>query len=230
MRELSSLRASERIRRRLEDIYKQIGKFDPEHVQLRMGRTSISLEEVQQILSENEKTILVEYFYTGADEGGLEDLYNFVVSSKEVFVEKSRISIQRYIANLQLQFSNRARTSKVSSKDHAVEENQTRNLIILNNDVNNAQHGKSLKLDALDEFSELSISPISKYLRNAKIICFIPYGRNHYLPLHALRLYGKPIIMNHQVVYCPSASVLRFLDHKGDRSLMTCAAFGSKKG
>jgi len=53
------------------------------------------------------------------------------------------------------------------------------------------------------------------------IICFVPHGALHLVPLHALEVSGGPLIRRNPVVYAPSASVLASIarrDHRTDRS------------
>ncbi|AVV41801.1 hypothetical protein C6376_10460 [Streptomyces sp. P3] len=52
------------------------------------------------------------------------------------------------------------------------------------------------------------IQPLSRWAQPDDIICLIPHGRLHYLPLHALRIDGAYLIERNPVVYSPSASVL----------------------
>jgi len=64
------------------------------------------------------------------------------------------------------------------------------------------------------------------YLSEKDLIYFIPYGFLHYIPIHALHLNGEPIIKNHTVCYCPSASLIRFCKNKGSNKLKSCVSFG----
>jgi CHAT domain-containing protein/tetratricopeptide (TPR) repeat protein len=76
------------------------------------------------------------------------------------------------------------------------------------------------------ELSKYLIEPIADQLLTADLICFIPYGLLHKIPLHSLLLNNEPLINNHAVSYCPSSSLLTFLHGKGTGSLETCSAFG----
>lgn len=83
--------------------------------------------------------------------------------------------------------------------------------------------------DVSDTWLELShylIEPISELLVEGDLIYFVPYGLLHYLPLHALKLNGNPLIENHPVAYSPSASLVRFCQKRGSRTLNSCASFG----
>src|SRR6266498_5817468 len=53
------------------------------------------------------------------------------------------------------------------------------------------------------------IEPISRWAAPEDIVCLVPHGLLHYLPLHALKLEGKYLIERNPVVYCPSVSVLK---------------------
>jgi len=76
------------------------------------------------------------------------------------------------------------------------------------------------------QLSRCLIEPISEMLVEGDLICFIPYGLLHYVPLHALEKGGKVLIEDHAVVYCPSASLLRLCKNKGNRRLASCVSFG----
>jgi CHAT domain-containing protein/tetratricopeptide (TPR) repeat protein len=76
------------------------------------------------------------------------------------------------------------------------------------------------------DLSDYLVRPIAKYLTEGDLIYFIPYGLLHYLPIHALKLEGKPLITHHPVSYSPSASVIMYSQKKKSDKLVSCAAFG----
>ncbi len=76
------------------------------------------------------------------------------------------------------------------------------------------------------DLSDYLIRPIRNLLTGNDLVCFVPYGLLHSLPLHALEFEGKRLIENHAVVYAPSASLIRFCQNKGSGKLQTCTAFG----
>jgi CHAT domain-containing protein len=53
------------------------------------------------------------------------------------------------------------------------------------------------------------IAPLARWAEPGDIVCLVPHGPLHYLPLHALRLDGSYLIERNPVVYSPSAAVLR---------------------
>lgn len=60
------------------------------------------------------------------------------------------------------------------------------------------------------KFSSL-LSPLSKWSEPDDILCLIPYGILHDLPLHTLLLEGNYLIDRNPVFYCSSISVLQYL-------------------
>ena len=91
---------------------------------------------------------------------------------------------------------------------------------------NNTNDNNNEYLKQSKELSHYLIEPISSYLSNADLIYFVPFGKLHYIPLHALLLDNKPLIVNHAVAYIPSASLLKFVKNKGTGSLMNCLSCG----
>ncbi len=87
----------------------------------------------------------------------------------------------------------------------------------------------------LHQFDAL-VAPLAEHARPGDMLCLIPYGELHFLPLHALRVDGEPLIARHPIVYAPSATVLGFcqskrkLDAAGKPRLSTAAVFGDPTG
>lgn len=54
------------------------------------------------------------------------------------------------------------------------------------------------------------IAPICQWAKPNDIVYLIPYGLLHYVPLHALQIDGHYLIERNPIVYCPSASVLKY--------------------
>ena len=76
------------------------------------------------------------------------------------------------------------------------------------------------------ELGNYLIEPISEYLVKSDLIYFIPYGALHYIPIHALKLGGEPLIKSYPICYSPAASIIRFCKNKGSDKLKSCASFG----
>jgi len=51
-------------------------------------------------------------------------------------------------------------------------------------------------------------SALARYLQPGQLVCLVPAGFWHYLPLHACVLDGRPLIEDHPVVYGPSSAIL----------------------
>jgi tetratricopeptide (TPR) repeat protein len=76
------------------------------------------------------------------------------------------------------------------------------------------------------ELSKYLIEPIQDHLSKSDLIYLIPYGALHYLPIHALKLNGDPLIKNHPVCYSPASSIIPFCKNKRTGKLQECASFG----
>lgn len=173
---------------KLNEIYDKMEVFDQQYASIRQGKPQ-TLKEIQKILSQKAKTILVEY-YTIKDK-----IFIFVLSSEELKVRIVQLSdkqLNRYIRNYQ------------------------REMIEYRGDIG----------DTWQELNRYLIEPISDYLSKSDLIYFVPYGLLHYIPIHALKLNGEPIIKKHAVAYLPSASLLKFCKNKGSGVLNSCASFG----
>jgi CHAT domain-containing protein/Tfp pilus assembly protein PilF len=90
--------------------------------------------------------------------------------------------------------------------------------------INN--HAIEVNGDYWLQLSRFLIEPISELLVEDDLICFVPYGVLHYVPIHALELGGKALIEDHAVVYCPSASLLKLCKNKKKQKLESCISFG----
>ncbi len=76
------------------------------------------------------------------------------------------------------------------------------------------------------ELSNYLVKPISEYLDKSDLIYFIPYGALHYIPIHALKLGGEPLIKSYPICYSPAVSIIQFCKNKGSGKLEDCASFG----
>ena len=184
---------TERILQRLNLIYDEIGKVDPEYVSARRAKP-ISLDNILETLSLLKKaTILVEYFVTA------KETFIFVASSKNkelhiVPVPLSEDKLRGYVENFEKEVMNYHKFGNVG--------------------------------ESWLELSDYLIKPIQSLLTGHDLICFVPYGLLHSLPLHALKLEGERLIKTHPVVYSPSASLIRFNQNKGSGKLESCVSFG----
>jgi CHAT domain-containing protein len=81
------------------------------------------------------------------------------------------------------------------------------------------------KSEAWRRLSEAFTSPLSRYLKREHIVCLIPAGFWHFLPLHACWRDGSPLIETNPVYYGPSSAVL---SRPGDsqRQWQTCLSVG----
>jgi CHAT domain-containing protein len=83
----------------------------------------------------------------------------------------------------------------------------------------------------LHQFDALA-APLAEHTRPGDLLCLIPYGELHFLPFHALRVDGEPLVARNPIVYAPSATVLGFcqskrkLDATGRPQMATAAVFG----
>ncbi|MGI8718963.1 MAG: CHAT domain-containing protein [Nitrososphaeraceae archaeon] len=79
------------------------------------------------------------------------------------------------------------------------------------------------------KLSEHLIKPISEFLKEKKIIYFVPHRNLHYLPIHSLADSDKPLIENYAITYLPSASTLKFLHKRVENVISTCSSFAAAK-
>ena len=193
----------------LNKIYDKMLDIDPEYVSLRRPQ-HLELNQLQDFIKEryNTSSILVEYFLT------FEKLYIFLVTKDNLYIELvtelNSNTIQDYVDNYEKEVVNYP--SVIERGEHI---------------TNNWLYGLSKYL----------IEPIIPYLQqeNIDLICFVPHGIIHKLPLHALLLdiqqqeqekqSQKPLIEKYKVVYSSSASLLQFHKSKRDK-IQTCKAFG----
>jgi CHAT domain-containing protein/Tfp pilus assembly protein PilF len=77
------------------------------------------------------------------------------------------------------------------------------------------------------ELSQYLIEPIAKYLKRGDIIYIVPHGVLHYLPFHALRHNGKYLIEDFQIVYSPSASLIKYCQKKRHPEKERALVFGN---
>lgn len=77
---------------------------------------------------------------------------------------------------------------------------------------------------------DVLVEPLRRWAAPDDVVCLVPHGALHALPLHALGLDGAPLIERHPVATVPSASVLRYVRQRRggplDRSAWTAAVFG----
>lgn len=76
------------------------------------------------------------------------------------------------------------------------------------------------------EIARLVIEPIKEWTEGGDLICFVPHGPLHFIPLHALPVDNEPILRRHPIVYSPSSSVILGLHKKQKQTLRSCVAFG----
>lgn len=76
------------------------------------------------------------------------------------------------------------------------------------------------------QFSQL-LSPLAVWASPDDIVCLIPHGVLHDLPLHTLAAGGVRLIERNPVFYCPSASILQYtLGRPGGSARLRGAVFG----
>ncbi len=71
------------------------------------------------------------------------------------------------------------------------------------------RHLIDMGFDELWHRYDYLIGPVARWAAPDDIVCLVPHGWLHYLPLHALKLEGSYLIERNAVVYGPSASVLK---------------------
>lgn len=165
---------------RLRACLDKIAQDDPASVRLRRGAAP-GLGEVQSALTEDET--LVEYFL------GDEELTTFVVDADGLHVQRRTLlrPVLRDVlrrASFQLDRPNLVvhpvpgLAKAMLPSAHAV----------------------------LEELHRLLIEPIAPLLTRKRIV-IVPHGELNGLPFHALGIGGRPLILEHEVIQAPSASI-----------------------
>jgi CHAT domain-containing protein len=70
------------------------------------------------------------------------------------------------------------------------------------------------------------VRPLARWAEVGDAIWFVPHGDLHRLPLHALKLQDRYLAERNQVVYTPSASVMRYCETKGSGRKETALVLG----
>ena len=190
-------------------IYDIIQKeFDPEYVFVRRSKV-FPVSKIQDILKDikkykNKDPVIVEYFIDAL----ADKIRIFVISSYSINIESVNIKNFNLDNKIDLYLQEISSTSSLTKAN------------------NNANDNIDEHLKLSKELSRYLIEPISSYISNADLIYFVPYGKLHYIPLHALLLDNKPLIIDHAVTYIPSASLLKFVKNKGTGTLNNCLSCG----
>jgi CHAT domain-containing protein len=80
-------------------------------------------------------------------------------------------------------------------------------LLDLVTDYASALHeGNDVPDSAADELAERLLAPLAAHLSDISIVCLIPQGLLHYVPVHALAYQGRPLVESVVVHYAPSAA------------------------
>jgi tetratricopeptide (TPR) repeat protein len=76
--------------------------------------------------------------------------------------------------------------------------------------------------------SRLLTNPLQGWLQKGDLVCLVPHGVLHALPIHALPVEADPLIVDHPVAYAPTAGLFPLAQNpgKGTGRLESCAAFG----
>jgi CHAT domain-containing protein len=97
-------------------------------------------------------------------------------------------------------------------------------------------HDFSVDLEELWHKYDYLVEPIAQWAAPRDIVCLVPHGLLHRLPLHALKLEGQYLIERNPVVYNPSATVLKLCQSKrknnsdGTPARQTAVIFGDSRG
>ena len=196
-------------------VYDKIeNEFDPEYVFVRRSK-SFSLSKTQDFLKDirkekNKNAVIVEYYIDSIDN----KIHIFVISSDSIDIQSRDLKKFNLDEKIDLYLK------EISS----IPSSSITNTIPL---YNKANDDNNTYLKHSQELFHYLIEPISSYISNADLIYFVPFGKLHYIPLHALPWKdNKPLILDHAVAYIPSASLLRFVKNKGTGTLENCLSCG----
>lgn len=165
---------------RLRDCLDRIAEYDPASVRLRRGAAP-GLEEVQQALTADET--LVEYFL------GEEELVTFVVDCDGMHVHR-RVLLRPMLRDLLKRASFQLDRPTLASHAHPS----------LADALLPGAHA------VLEELHRLLIEPVAEHLTRRRIVV-VPHGDLNGLPFHALGIGGEALLLQHEVIQAPSASI-----------------------
>jgi CHAT domain-containing protein/tetratricopeptide (TPR) repeat protein len=92
--------------------------------------------------------------------------------------------------------------------------------------------------NVLERLSPL-VEPILRCSRPGEVLCLVPHGILHGIPLHAIPVHGVPLMRTHPVCYTPSATVLqrcwetrerRTAAHRREHRWRSALVFGDSRG
>ena len=180
---------------RLRACLDRIARDDPASVRLRRGAAP-GLDEVQRALTADET--LVEYFL------GDEELTTFVVDANGLHVHR-RTLLRPVLRDLLRRAS--FQLDRPNLVVHPV--------------PGLAQAMLPSAHAVLEELYRLLIEPIAPLLTRRRIVV-VPHGDLNGLPFHALGVGGRPLILEHEVIQAPSASI--YLHCRQNRATRTRTA------
>ncbi|MDF1701967.1 MAG: CHAT domain-containing protein, partial [Planctomycetota bacterium] len=165
---------------RLQACLHQLAEHDPASVRLRRGAAP-GIEEVQGALTADET--LVEYFL--ADD----ELITFVVDADGLHIHR-RALLRPVLRDVLTRASFQLDRPNLAA--HALPA-LSKALLPSANAV-------------LEELYHLLIAPIASRLTRRRIV-IVPHGDLNGIPFHALGLGGEPLLLRHEVIQAPSASI-----------------------
>lgn len=180
---------------RLQACLDKLAKQDPISVRLRRGAPP-RRRDVQEALSAQET--LVEYFL--ADD----ELITFVVTRDALHVHRRALTrdyLQEVLRRMSFQLNH---PHLYTHYNEAM--------------VSAAERSASL---VLEELSQLLIEPIRHHLGTKRLV-IVPHGNLNGVPFHALGPAGRPLLLDHEVIQAPSASI--YLHCKQERTQRTRTA------
>lgn len=180
---------------RLQACLDKIAQDDPASVRLRRGAAP-GVTEVQATLTADET--LVEYFL------GDDELITFVVDVDGLHVHR-RALLRPVLRDLLRRASFQLDRPNLAA--HAMP--------ALSKALLPSAHA------VLEELYRLLIEPIAGHLTRRRVVV-VPHGDLNGLPFHALGIGGEPLILHHEVIQAPSASI--YLHCRQNRSKRTQTA------
>jgi len=184
----------------LNMIYDQMEKIDPEYVSLKRPKP-ITLDKITNNLDST---------FSNGDKS--------TIVIVEYFVTDSRLYI----------FCIFQGKLYVKGVDELTKSNLYEYMLLYDVHIRNYYPGRT-NGNILQELSRYLIEPVKDILIQTDSIIFIPHSSLHYVPIHALELNGKPLIMTHKISYLPTAGLLQFIDRGNKlraKKPKSCNVFG----
>jgi tetratricopeptide (TPR) repeat protein len=186
----SVLRVYKTVGRALDEVWQEMRPYDAEYVALRRG-APLSWEELRKTL-QFRHDLQNSSMVRDAMPSRRLVLAEYFTDEYATLLLGVRADFQRpEVVELRVDYTELRRFVRTNFGEH----NRVRELVA---DLEENWHAY-----------DYLIAPIAKWADPEDIVCLVPHGLLHYLPLHTLKIEGRYFIERNPLLYNPSASVLK---------------------